>query len=169
VYKLDPAGNLTVLHSFAGGPGDGSDSASGVTLDGSGNLYGTTRSGGPDNEGVVYKLDSAGNENVLFSFSYSGLSGYSPQTGVVLDAAGNVYGTSLGGTHSVGLVYKVDAAGNQTVLYDFTGVVDPGVMLSSVIFDANGKLYGTTEWDGTRNSGVVFKLAGVASATRSQD
>jgi uncharacterized repeat protein (TIGR03803 family) len=168
VYKLDPAGNLTVLYSFAGGPDDGSQPASGVTLDGSGTLYGTTRLGGQYTEGVVYKLDSAGNENVLFSFS--GLGGYYPQTGVVLDAAGNVYGTSeFGGTYSVGLVYKVDAAGNQTVLHNFTGGADGGGPVAGMIFDSNGNLYGTTAEGGTRNGGVVYKLAGVASATRSQN
>ncbi len=66
VYKLDTAGQQTVLHSFAGGAAGAYPN--GVIRDSAGNLYGTTDIYGPANLGVVYKLDAAGNETVLYTF-----------------------------------------------------------------------------------------------------
>ena len=69
--------------------------------------------------GVAYKLDTAGHETVLYSFS-GGAGGAFPIAGVVLDSAGNLYGTtSAGGTGSWGVVYKLDPAGQETVLFGF--------------------------------------------------
>jgi uncharacterized repeat protein (TIGR03803 family) len=100
VFKLDPAGNETVLYQFAGGA-DGRYPNAGVVLDGAGNLYGTTEYGGdfscPGSCGVVYKIDPAGHETVLRTFT--GADGAVPTAGVVLNA-GNLYGTTLfGGTY----------------------------------------------------------------------
>src|SRR5579863_72617 len=118
VYKLDAAGQETVLHTFTGGA-DGGNPFVGVTRDSAGNLYGTTSNGGPANAGVVYKLDTAGNETVLYSFTGGADGGY-PQAGIILDTAGNLYGTaSRGGTAGAGVVYKLDTSGNETVLHAF--------------------------------------------------
>lgn len=104
VYKLDPSGHETVLHTFTGADGAG---PSGVVLDGAGNLYGTTGGGGTYGWGVVFKLDPAGNETVLYSFT-GGTDGQQPASGVVLDAAGNLYGTAIyGGTYGPGVVFKI--------------------------------------------------------------
>jgi uncharacterized repeat protein (TIGR03803 family) len=158
VYKLDPAGNETVLYSFSGGA-DGGYPTAGVILDSAGNLYGTAEfGGGPANAGVVYKLDPAGNETVLHTFT--GADGAYPYAGVIRDAAGYLYGTTqLGGSRNQGVVYKVDPAGHETVLYRFTGGADGGFPLTGVIQrDAAGNLYGTTQYGGTANAGVVYKL-----------
>jgi len=95
-----------VLHSFTGGA-DGGNPVAGVISDSAGNLYGTTQKGGPANAGVVYKLDPAGNETVLYSFT-GGVDGGTPDASVIRDPAGNLYGTTYsGGKESTGVVFKL--------------------------------------------------------------
>ncbi len=72
---------------------------------------------------MVYKLDAAGQETVLYTFPF-GADGAPPEAGVIRDPAGDLYGTAGGGTANAGVVYKLDTAGHQTVLYRFTGGVD---------------------------------------------
>jgi uncharacterized repeat protein (TIGR03803 family) len=157
VYKLDAAGQETVLHSFTGGA-DGGYPAAGVIRDSAGNLYGTTVNGGRAGFGVVYKLDTAGHEKVLYSFT-GGADGGDPLAGVIHDAAGNLYGTTnAGGTGYAGVVYKLDASGQETVLHNFTGGADGGQPYAGVIRDSAGNLYGTTYFGGTADWGVVYEL-----------
>ena len=167
VYKLDTARQYTVLHNFTGGP-DGGQPYAGVIRDSAGNLYGTTSSGGTANAGVVYKLDTAGHEMVLYNFT-GGTDGSEPLAGVIRDSAGNLYGTTAyGGTPcpppvqgdppGCGVVYRVDTAGRETVLYSFTGGADGGVPYAGVIRDSAGSLYGTTYAGGTANDGVVYRV-----------
>jgi uncharacterized repeat protein (TIGR03803 family) len=158
VYKLDPAGNETVLYSFTGGA-DGGLPYAGVIRDSAGNLYGTTSNGGAANYyGVVYELDASGAYKVLHNFTGGADGGY-PRSGVIRDAAGNLYGTTAGGgTANWGVVYKLDPSGNETVLYSFSGGADGGYPGTGVIRDAAGNLYGTTVYGGTANAGVVYKL-----------
>jgi uncharacterized repeat protein (TIGR03803 family) len=156
VYKLDPTGHETVLHSFTGGA-DGSGPYAGVIGDSAGNLYGTTEVGGTANQGVVYKLDSAGHETVLYSFM-GGADGSEPFAGVIGDSAGNLYGTTRsGGTGGIGVVYKLDPTGHEMVLHSFIGA-DGNYPAAGVIRDSAGNLYGTTEYGGTEGFGVVYKL-----------
>ena len=159
VYKLDGAGNVTVLYTFTG-KGDGMAPSSDVILDSAGNLYGTTSAGGSANAGVVYEVEAGGGERVLYNFTGKG-DGAGPIGGVVRDAAGNFYGTaSAGGASNAGVVYMLSAAGQETVLYNFTGGVDGGDPQAGVIRNAAGDLFGTTLNGGTRSGGVVFKVAG---------
>ncbi len=155
VYKLDSAGHQTVLYSFTGGA-DGGDPLAGLVRDSAGNLYGTANAGGTAGMGAVYKLDTTGQETVLYSFT-GGADGRGPVAGVIRDSAGNLYGTTqLGGAANAGVVYKVDTTGKETVLYTFTGGADGGDPLAGVIRDSAGNLYGTTFLGGA--SGVVYKL-----------
>jgi uncharacterized repeat protein (TIGR03803 family) len=157
VYKLDPAGNETVLYNFTGGS-DGGEPDSGVIRDSAGNLYGTAYLGGAAGQGVVYRVNAAGVEKVLYSFM-GGTDGANPFAGVIADAEGNLYGTTAnGGTANAGVVFKLDTAGQETVLYSFTGGPDGGSPGGAVIRDSAGNLYGTTDLGGTANAGVVFKL-----------
>ena len=166
VYKLDRDGRYSVLHSFTG-RNLGRTPIGGVTRDPAGDLYGTTYYGGPDNTGVVYKLDTAGNYTVLYGFAGE-LNGSHPQAGVIRDSAGNLYGTTRGGgvpgtrcptsTFGCGVVYKVDTTGQETVLYKFTGGADGGNPAAGVVRDSAGNLYGTTVYGGSANAGVVYKL-----------
>ena len=157
VFKLG-AGGETVLYSFTGGE-DGQNPYAGVIRDAAGNLYGTTEAGGASGAGVVYMLDAAGNETVLYSFT-GGADGKNPYGGVIRDADGNFYGTTLlGGAGGYGCVYRVDASGNETVLYSFQGGRDGSIPEAGVIRDRLGNLFGTTAGGGgPSSSGVVFKL-----------
>jgi uncharacterized repeat protein (TIGR03803 family) len=169
VFKLDPAGKETVLHSFTGP--DGSLSFTGLVRDAAGNLYGTTAFGGASGNGVVFKVDPAGKETVLHSFT-GGADGANPYASVVRDAAGNLYGTTYAGGNTggfcskyggCGVVFKLDTTGEETVLHTFTGR-DGLQPRGALLRDAAGDLYGTTSIGGDLNGcsgigcGVVFKL-----------
>jgi uncharacterized repeat protein (TIGR03803 family) len=158
------AARFETLYSFRGGT-DGIG-PNGVVLDKAGNLYGTTGAGGetscPLNGspgcGVVFRVNAAGKETVLYRFS-----GDDPDQGgafgrVILDAAGNLYGTTSGLPLFAGTVFTVEKAGRQTVLHTFTGGADGGTPEAGLIQDAAGNLYGTTVFGGAFGQGVVFKL-----------
>jgi uncharacterized repeat protein (TIGR03803 family) len=110
VFKLDPRGNLTVLHNFSNV--DGAQSTRGLIRDSAGNLYGTTNSGGAAGLGVMFKLDSSDRESVLYSFPGSAR-GTFPSSPLIRDAAGNFYGsTGGGGLSNVGGVFRLDKGGH---------------------------------------------------------
>lgn len=134
VFKLDTAGNETTLHSFTGGS-DGGIPAAGLVRDTVGNLYGATANGGASNSGVVFKLDSmGGHSKVLHGFT--GADGSNPYGTLVRDAAGNLYGTTGGGgANGGGVVFKVDPAGTETVLYSFTGGSDGNYPTAGLVQD----------------------------------
>ncbi len=159
VYKLSPSGKETVLYAFkgtrSGGSADGAGPETGVVLDKTGNIYGTTVVGGLANAGVVYKLTPSGQESILHSFT-GGADGGGP-TGITLDAAGNLYGTTYGGNAGRGVVFKLDTAGDFSVLYSFTGLAD-GSNPEGVVADLAGNLYGTTHYGGNPGAGVIFKI-----------
>ncbi|MGB8010020.1 MAG: choice-of-anchor tandem repeat GloVer-containing protein [Terriglobales bacterium] len=168
VYKVDPSGNETVLHSFCSDAkcADGSYPDVGLTQDAAGNLYGTTESGGAHiHYGTVFKLDAVGNETVLHSFSGHPVFGPLYPSGLVLDAKGNLYGTTnFGGTFHQGSVFKVTKSGQARTLYSFTGGREGAPPGGGLVLDPAGNLYGTTEDGGyphhchTYGCGVVFKL-----------
>lgn len=183
VFKLSPSSNgkwkETVLHTFSGGK-DGAFPSAGLTFDSAGNLYGTTELGGNTSAplcqesgcGVVFKLtpDSSGHwkESVLHSFN--GNDGDAPFAGVIFDASGNLYGTTVGGgdTQGHGVVFQLTPTANgkwkETVLHRFTGGKDGALPFAGVIFDKNGNLYGTADSGGDLSNclgsgcGVVFRL-----------
>lgn len=218
VFRLDSDNNMTVLHSFSGFPNnDGSYPVATLLRDFSGNLYGTTTTGGRFDGGTVFKMDQNGKETVLHNFG-ADLAGMGPQdrllrgpagsllgttfnggsggagtlfgvnmntghmvilysfganptdagysgSGLIRDAAGNLYGTTLfAGAYGWGTVYKFDLkTRTETVLYSFTGGTDGGQPRGSLIRDAKGNLYGTTFTGGDLNCdpqgcGTVFKL-----------
>lgn len=175
VFKVDPAGNETVLHAFTGPP-DGLNPDAALVMDSAGNLYGTTWAGGVDGLcfgtgcGVVFKLDPAGNETVLYAFGSVEYDGLTPQGGLILDSSGNLYGTtSGGGVHyacNCGTVFKLDPAGNETILHNFAPHGDGGQNPEGgVIRDAKGNLYGTASSGGDftgacapAGCGAVFEL-----------
>jgi uncharacterized repeat protein (TIGR03803 family) len=172
VFKLDPSGNETTLHSFTG-VDDGVNPYSGLVRDSAGNLYGTAREGGGNIFGAVYKLDANGNETVLYGFKGPPNDGSYPQTGLVRDSTGNLYGTTSEGGNGpcgpdptkpigCGTVFKLDANGNETVLYSFQDLGPRGFSdrPSGLLMDNSGVLYGTT---GTGN-GTIFAVASAGNA-----
>jgi uncharacterized repeat protein (TIGR03803 family) len=159
-----------VLHDFAGGK-DGEYPYAAPIFDTAGNLYGTTRYGGVSGNGTVFELtpESSGTwtERVLFQFT-GGKDGSQPWSGLILDATGNLYGTTSGGGNSsdcayssCGVVFELTRSSNgdwkEQVLHAFSGK-DGGSPLASLVFDGRGNLYGTTEWDSVYFGGVVFEL-----------
>ena len=163
----------TLLHTFAGGS-DGTFPAATLIRDGAGNLYGTTFSGGGhgnfgQGSGTVFQLSrnphGRWSEHVLHQFT-GGSDGLNPYGTLLLDARGNLYGTTLsGGAHNLGTVYKLTPptssgrAWSQKVLYSFAGGTDGEVPYGGVISDARGNLYGTTSGGGGTNSGTIFELS----------
>ncbi len=157
VFKLDPQGNETVLCGFTNGLGGGWPAAS-LIRDEAGNLYGTTTEGGSKHAGVVYKVDTGGQETVLYNFG-GGPDGSGPVAGVILDSAGTLYGTTVGGgPGNAGVIYSLEPAGHEQILYSFSGGADGGNPYAGLIRDAAGNFYGTTASGGTNNAGVVFEL-----------
>jgi uncharacterized repeat protein (TIGR03803 family) len=167
VFELSAAGKETILYSFEHGK-DGADPVSSLIRDSAGNLYGTALSAGSfghgpcgDGCGVVFKLSPAGKETVLYAFPYTGTNGGEPLGGLVMDSAGNLYGTTLlGGADNFGTVFKVNPSGNETVLYSFTGGTDGKNPEAGLAMDSAGNLYGTTTLggDAVADAGVVFEV-----------
>jgi uncharacterized repeat protein (TIGR03803 family) len=149
-------------------------------MDSAGNLYGTTQKGGTGCPspftpgcGVVFKIDPAGNETVLYSFTGANGDGAFPFAGLILDSAGNLYGTTNsggaagGGFAGPGTVFKVDPTGHETVLHSFTGLNGDGAnpFGGRLVRDSAGNLYGTTLQGGGlpggncgNGCGIVFEL-----------
>jgi uncharacterized repeat protein (TIGR03803 family) len=168
VFELSKTGE-TVLHGFTGGTegpaGDGAVANAGLIRDAAGNLYGTTQWGGASGCGVVFKVDAAGTETVLYSFT-GGADGRSPEAGLIQDSASNLYGTAEdGGAGSSGVVFKLDTAGTETVLHTFTGGSDGAYPYAGLFRDSAENLYGTASIGGVPSTasptgcGVVFKIA----------
>jgi uncharacterized repeat protein (TIGR03803 family) len=155
------AQTFTTLYNFTGGA-DGGYPYGGVVEDASDNLYGTTLSGSVGAAyGVVFKVDTTGTETVVHSFAGPPTDGAWPEDALLRDKAGNLYGTtSLGGTSSYGVVFRVDTSGKETVLHSFGGGTKDGCNpYGGLIRDSHGNLYGMTSGCGTAGYGVVFKLA----------
>jgi uncharacterized repeat protein (TIGR03803 family) len=162
VFKLEPNGIETVLHSFFG-ERDGKAPYAGLVRDPAGRLYGTTYSGGTRTAmcasgcGVVFEVDEAGHERVLHRFS--GPDGALPIGYLIRDSAGNLYGTTqMGGASGLGTVFKLDKTGVERVLHSFAGPPDGQYPEAGLIRDSAGNVYGTTSNGGVSNFGAVFEL-----------
>jgi uncharacterized repeat protein (TIGR03803 family) len=173
VFKLkenrDGSWTETVLYNFTGGsdgghPGRDWPQHASLLFDGSGNLYGTTSAGGAFGNGVVYELvpnlDGSWRERVLYHFRGQGKT---PVAGLVLDHAGNLYGTTLsGGTADAGVVFELTPGSNGRWIYKVLHVFGTGMdganSWASLVLDDAGNLYGTTSAGGAYGNGNVFKL-----------
>jgi uncharacterized repeat protein (TIGR03803 family) len=151
------AQSFTVIHNFTGGS-DGANPLGGFYIVGD-SLYGAASSGGSSGVGVVFRLNTSGEETVLHEFS-GGTDGANPQGHLVMDKAGNFYGTTnAGGVSNAGTVFKVTRKGVETVLYSFAGKPDGANPVAGLAIDKAGNLYGTTTAGGSSGNGTVFKLA----------
>jgi uncharacterized repeat protein (TIGR03803 family) len=182
VFELSPANGggwaETTLHSFNYNGTDGFG-PSGLVFDSFGNLYGTTTSGGSgtacsQHYGTVYELSPAGGgvwtETILYNFP-GGNDGALPEAVVILDAQGNLYGTTLeGGAADRGTVFELAfGTWTETTLHSFhhSSAKDGSYPAGALIFDSNGNLYGTTSGGGSGGAcpghssgcGTVFELA----------
>jgi uncharacterized repeat protein (TIGR03803 family) len=150
--------SYTILHDFAGAPNDGSASGAEVTLDASGNIYGTTDGGGANSDGTIFKLATGGGESLLHSFGGSG-DGSTPDGAVTIESNGDMYGTtSYGGASENGGIWELAADGTYTVLHNFTA--DEGNFARGrLVQDGKGNFYGTCLFGGAPGDGTVFKYS----------
>jgi T5SS/PEP-CTERM-associated repeat protein/uncharacterized repeat protein (TIGR03803 family) len=155
VFRIGPSGSFTNLYSFGGAPSGAAPDAE-LVQGNDGNLYGTTRLGGANNDGTVYRISLAGILTNLHSFS--GTDGMYPYAGLVQGGDGNFYGTTYsGGTSNVGTVFRIGLNGNFTTLYSFSGT-DGGNPYAGLVQGTDGNFYGTTYSGGTSNAGTVFRM-----------
>lgn len=171
VFKMTPAGILTILHSFGASPNDGIAPQGPLIQAADGAFYGTTPSGGasqlcnPTGCGTVFKLTPAGQLTIVHSFATASKeNGYGPAPFLIQARDGNLYGTTHSGgavpSDLNGTVFRLTPSGVLTVLYSFGPVNekahDP---LGGVIQGDDGAFYGVTGYSGAAGgSGTVFKL-----------
>jgi uncharacterized repeat protein (TIGR03803 family) len=159
VFKVTTGGTETRLHSFAAS-NDGNFPEGGLIQGTDGNLYGMTHLGGAgSNFGTVFKISTSGTTyKVLHSFGTAG-DGSQPYGSLVQASDGNLYGTTtVGGTASLGTVFKITTSGTETVLHSFGSPADGANPYGRLIQGSDGALYGLTQAGGANNQGSVFQI-----------
>jgi uncharacterized repeat protein (TIGR03803 family) len=163
VFEITSGGVYSIIYNFVGNP-DGADPVASLIIDSAGNLYGTTGSGGTLSRGTVFKLTPLGGgawaETVLHSF-IDDPDGATPISSLVLDSAGNLYGTTeYGGANRLGTIFEWTSAGIEEILYSFKGgATDGNFPQAGLLRDSKGNFYGTTGVaGGSGNDGTVFEL-----------
>jgi uncharacterized repeat protein (TIGR02543 family) len=157
------------VYSFGNG-NDGRNPQAGLVFDSAGNLYGTTANGGLYSGGTIFQLSPDSGrccrENPVYSFG-SGGDGKNPYAGVVLDNAGNLYGTTVnGGANGSGTAFEVSPNGGgwtEAFLHSFGSGSDGQNPYAGLVFDGSGNLYGTTANGGLYSEGMVFELSQYAN------
>jgi uncharacterized repeat protein (TIGR03803 family) len=169
-YELKPSHigewTLTTIYAFQGQP-DAGFPYSALLLGTSGKLYGTTYYDGANNLGSVYELSRSamGNwrERVLYSFQ-GGSDGQSPLGNLVIDAAGNLYGTTSegGASGSYGTIFKLTPGTHGTwtesVVHRFQGPPDGSSAYNGMVGDAAGNFYGATVHGGVADDGTIYQF-----------
>jgi uncharacterized repeat protein (TIGR03803 family) len=158
VFEI-PAGTDTIVPVISFDGSNGSYPFSGLTLDRSGNMYGTTGTGGAHGDGTVFRI--AGGTHAFTSVaSFNGTNGELPLSALTPDRNNDLYGTTyIGGANNEGTVYKIEA-GTDTIttvatLHGSNGACPEG----GVVFDGSGNLYGTAYSGGASDDGTIFKIA----------
>jgi uncharacterized repeat protein (TIGR03803 family) len=156
------SGTITTLASF--NVVNGRDPRGSLVEDGSGNLFGTTQNGGPNDVGTVYEM-AAGSNTITTLASFNTTNGSFPDDGLVEDSSGNLLGTTFdGGASGYGTVFEVTAGSNTiTTLASFnnTNGANP---LAALVEDSSGNLFGTTTYGGANNAGTVFEVVAGSGA-----
>ena len=155
IFKITPAGAITLLHSFDGTHGFGPNAP--LMQASNGNFYGTTVNGG-NNEGVVFEISPAGVFTDLHDFDLS-QDGGEPFSALIEGTNGVLYGTTVyGGTFNVGTIYRITLGGGFKALYSFDGTsgTSPGTPLTQV---TNGTFYGDSAWGGSDNLGTFYSFS----------
>jgi uncharacterized repeat protein (TIGR03803 family) len=177
VFELSPVAgggwSEKILHTFAKNGVDGTEPLAGLIFDATGNFYGTTAAGGAYDSGTVFEMrpSSGGSwtERVLHSFGDGENDGVNPNSGLTLDASGNLYGGTPNGDDNGGIVFELTPKSNgiweEKVLCSFPKSpisYSAGPVDARLIFDSSGNLYGTTIAGGAYNYGSVFELSPTA-------
>jgi uncharacterized repeat protein (TIGR03803 family) len=174
VYELvNSGGSYTqrILYDFGATSSDGVNPNSGVIMDSAGNLFGATIGGGAAGKGTAFELvNSGGNytEKILYSFGATSSDGVTPFSGLIMDSAGNLYGTASGGGASgFGTVFElVNSSGNYTekILYSFAGLPNDLEGPLGLVMDSAGNLYGVAVGGGAAQDGAVFELVNASGS-----
>lgn len=170
VFEVTPKGKENVLYRFKGGP-NGSGPEGALVRDQVGNLYGVAGGGPATNAcGIVFRLTPDGRYTVLHTFAGGYAEGCGPNDNLVLDEAGNLYGTTgfgggygCGNEWGCGTIYKLAPNRTMTLLYAFQGGSDGDTPYAGLLRDNAGNLYGVTMYGGnsgctSKGCGVVFEL-----------
>ncbi len=160
VWEITASGQYRDLHDFGSGA-DGAGSQANVTIDGSGNLYGTTYGGGANGWGIVWEITSSGKYLDLHDFG-AGSDGTRPIGGVTLDSSGNLFGTTLSSSQSEsgpGTLWEITATGTYQLVHTFGSSGDGSQPNAGVSIDPSGKLYGTATKGGANSGGVLWSFS----------
>jgi uncharacterized repeat protein (TIGR03803 family) len=175
-YRLSNTGGTwtqTVIHAFTGG-NDGSGPGARVTVDGAGNIYGMTPTGGAYGLGTIYKIHQASPEvwtlNVIHAFT-GGTDGATGSAGRMILRGGRLYGAATaGGRHGSGVVFELTSRGlgewDFKTIYSFKGQPDGSFPYGALLIDRSGYIYGTTYYGGVNGIGSVYKLSPTAAPRR---
>ncbi len=167
VFRITPAGVYSVVACFTGRNGAAPIGGLSLSLKGfnvNGNLFGTTSAGGAYGAGTVYAINPQGKLRNLHSLNPA-TDGASPNTELIPDDSGNLYGTATsGGSGAAGTIFKISTSGVYTTLYSFP--TDPVTQLNPngtfplarLASWLNGNLYGSTAFGGVNGGGVVFEF-----------
>ncbi len=157
VFSVTTAGVLTTLHNFGGGGTDGAFPVAGLVRGTDGNFYGTTSSGGANNDGTVFKITLTGVLTTLYSFA-GGTDGANPYAPLALGPDGNFYGTTLAGGIEFGTVFQITPTGSVTPLHSFAGGSDGSAPYAGLVSATDGNLYGTSSGSGDESPGTIFSV-----------
>ena len=150
------AQSFNVIHNFTGGT-DGANPLNGLMMGAAGYMYGTTSAGGAHNSGTVFRISPLGSFQTIYAFG-GGADGSAPQSFLIEDSQGHLYGTtSAGGAFGGGTVFRI-VNNTKTILHNFGSGSDGSAPLGGLVFDSAGNLYGTTSAGGAHGNGAVFML-----------
>jgi len=151
------AQSFSVIHNFTGGT-DGANPLNGLMMGAGGYMYGTTSAGGAYGNGTVFRLAPTGILQTIYAFQ-GGSDGSAPQSFLIADSSGRLYGTtSAGGAFGGGTVFRI-TNNTKTILHSFGSGSDGSAPLGGLVFDSAGNLYGTTSAGGAHGNGAVFMLS----------
>lgn len=162
IFEL-PKGShtITTLATFNGT--DGQSPQGTLVIDASGNLFGTTRTGGAFGDGTVFEL-SAGSGSIITLASFNGANGSNPIAPLLLDSAGNLFGTTpTGGANGDGTVFEIPAGGTLTTLATFDGANGASPQ-AGLVESASGDLFGSASAGGDNGDGNLYEVAAGSSA-----
>ena len=160
VFRISPSGTETTLYALCGqiiyDCPNGMNPEGGLVQGSDGSFYGTTKNGGTNSYGTVFKITAVGTLTTLYTFS----DGEDPTAGLLQGSDGSFYGTTpYGGTNGSGNVFRISPSGTYTSLYSFGGYYGDGNTPYAVLVQgSDGDFYGTTLYGGTNGIGNVFKL-----------
>src|ERR1017187_644292 len=173
VFRFSVSGGYTNLYSFVGSPIDGANPTAGLVRGSDGNFYGTTRNGGANAAGTVFRISPNGSCTNLHSFGNSPGDAALPAAGLVQGSDGNFYGTTLFGgvtspqnTSGYGVIFRINTSGVYTNLYSFVSPPGDGNFpTGGLVQGSDGRFYGTTQQGGANGNGIIYRITPNGSYT----